>query len=140
VHDANTGKVLATVDCRKPAIEPGEYPQAVTAPGGHYLVAGNLAFDLRTPAPKGAKTGHCLQEKEGSKPVTLTSVTDDGTAYGTTSPTSAAGTPVEVPLATGTPAALTDTARLPEAEVAGTGLFRWTDRQDRPYLIGYPHR
>ncbi|MFD3517885.1 hypothetical protein [Streptomyces sp. NPDC058657] len=140
VHDARTGKVLASADCRKPALEPGEYPRAVTAPGGHYLVAGNLAFDLRRPAPKGAKTGHCLQEEEGSRAVTLTSVTDDGIAYGTTSPTSAAGTPVEVPLATAVPVALADTARLPEAEVAGTGLFRWTDRQDRPYLIGYPRR
>ncbi|MFF0742624.1 hypothetical protein ACFYVL_19730 [Streptomyces sp. NPDC004111] len=140
VHDAATGKVLASVDCRKPAIEPGTYPQAVTAPGGQYLVAGNLAFDLRTPAPKEATTGHCLQEKEGSRPVTLTSVTDDGIAYGTTSPTSAAGTPVEVPLATGAPVALKDTAVPPETELAGTGLFRWTDRRERPYLIGYPRR
>ncbi|MGW7415892.1 hypothetical protein [Streptomyces sp. NPDC054863] len=138
VHDAGTGKVLATVDCRKPAIEPGAYPQAATAPGGGYLVAGNLAFDLRTPAPKGAKTGHCFQEEDGAKPVTLTSVTDGGTAYGTTSPASAGGTPVEVPLATAVPAALADTTVLPEAEVAGTGLFRWTDRQDRQHLIGYP--
>ncbi|MEU8891078.1 hypothetical protein [Streptomyces sp. NPDC048442] len=138
VHDANTGKVLGSVDCRKPAIEPGAYPQAVTSPGGGYLVAGNLAFDLRTPAAKGAQTGHCFQEKEGTRPVTLTSVTDGGTAYGTTSPTSAAGTPVEVPLATAVPAALADTTVLPEAEVAGTGLFRWTDRQDRQHLIGYP--
>ncbi|WP_433547919.1 hypothetical protein ACQPZG_24765 [Streptomyces sp. CA-294286] len=137
VHDAGTGKVLATADCRKPAIEPGEYPQAVTSPGGQYLVAGNLAFDLRTPAPRGAKTAHCLQERAGSKSVTLVSVTDTGLAYGTTSPTSGGGTPVEVPLATAVPAALADTALLPEAEVAGTGLFRWTDRQDRPYLVGY---
>ncbi|MFI5803123.1 hypothetical protein [Streptomyces sp. NPDC051561] len=140
VHDANTGKVLASVDCPRPAIEPGEYPQAVTAPGGHYLVAGNLAFDLRSPAPKGAKTGHCLQGRGGAKPVTLTSVTDDGIAYGTTSTTSAGGTPVEVPLSTVVPAALTDGAVVPERELAGTGLFRWTDRRDRSQLIGYPRR
>jgi hypothetical protein len=140
VHDANTGKVLATADCRRPAIEPGTYPQAATAPGGHYLVAGNLAFDLRTPAPRNTKTGHCLQERAGSKPVTLVSVTDAGLAYGTTSPTSAGGTPVEVPLATAVPAALADTALLPEAEVAGTGLFRWTDRREHSYLVGYPMR
>ncbi|MFJ2745977.1 hypothetical protein ACIO3O_40680 [Streptomyces sp. NPDC087440] len=137
VHDAATGKVLATVDCRKPAIEPGTYPQAVTSPSGDYLVAGNLAFDLRQPAPKGAKTGHCLQEREGVKPVTLTSVTNEGIAYGTTSTTSGGGTPVELPLATATPSALPDTTLLPEAEVANIGLFRTADRQDRPQLIGY---
>ncbi|MFJ6697498.1 hypothetical protein ACIQM4_15690 [Streptomyces sp. NPDC091272] len=140
VHDADTGKVLGTVDCRRPALEPGAYPQAVTSPDGSYLVAGNLAFDLRTPAVEGAERAHCLQEKDGARPLTLTSVTDDGVAYGTTSPASAGGTPVEVPLATAVPVALTDTTVLPEAEVAGTGLFRWTDRQDRPRLIGYPRR
>ncbi|MCX5201578.1 hypothetical protein OG897_08965 [Streptomyces sp. NBC_00237] len=140
VHDAATGKVLATAACRKPAIEPGAYPRAVTSPSGDYLVAGNLAFDLRTPVPQGATTGHCFEEREGVKPVTLTSVTNEGIAYGTTSTTSASGTPVEVPLATAAPAALPDTAVLPEAEVANIGLFRTTDRQDRPQLIGYLHR
>ncbi|WP_229898284.1 hypothetical protein [Streptomyces finlayi] len=140
VHDAATGKVLATADCRKPAIEPGTYPQAVASPSGDYLVAGNLAFDLRQPAPKGAKTGHCFQEREGAKPVTLTSVTDQGVAYGTTSTTSGGGTPVALPLATATPTALPDTTLLPDAEVANIGLFRTTDRQDRPQLIGYTRR
>ncbi|GAA3489763.1 hypothetical protein [Streptomyces cremeus] len=140
VHDAATGKVLATADCRRPAIEPGAHPQAVTSPSGDYLVAGNLAFDLRQPAPKGARTGHCLQEREGVKPVTLVSVTDDGTAYGTTGASAAGGTPVQLPLATATPAALPDTTLLPLAEVANIALFRTTDRQDRPQLFGHPRR
>ncbi len=40
------------MECHKPAIKPGRYPQAVLSPSGDYLIAGNLAFDLE------AKQGH----------------------------------------------------------------------------------
>ncbi|MGW1495688.1 hypothetical protein [Streptomyces sp. NPDC002402] len=140
VHDAATGKPLVQARCHKPAIEPGEYPQAVPAPGGDYLVAGNLAFDLER------RTAHCFEESDGSKPLTLTSVTDSGTAYGATSALGAAdalaggGNPIELDLATAAPQALSPNVRLPAAEAAGVGIFSWTDAKDRLHLIGYPRK
>ncbi|MFE7772492.1 hypothetical protein ACFU5O_01025 [Streptomyces sp. NPDC057445] len=137
VHDAATGKALVSAECHKPAIEPGEYPQAVVSPEGRYLVAGNLAFDLEK------RAGHCFEEADGTGPLTLTTVTDEGLAYGATNTRGAAealagsGTPYEVDLATGLPEALSLNARLPGTEVSGVGLFRWTDTKDRLHLIGY---
>lgn len=140
VHHARTGKPLVKAECRRPAIEPGEYPQAVVSPGGRYVIAGNLAFDLD------ARTGRCFEEADGSKPLTLTTVTDAGVAYGASSARSAAdalaggGDPVAVDLATGVPEALAANVRLPAAEVAGVGLFPWTDTRDRVHLTGYRRR
>ncbi|MEV3990926.1 hypothetical protein AB0J57_18645 [Streptomyces sp. NPDC049837] len=140
VHEARTGRPLVKAECRRPAIEPGEYPQAVVSPGGRYLIAGSLAFDLD------ARTGRCFEEADGSKPLTLTTVTDGGVAYGASGARSAAdalaggGSPVAVDLATGVPEALAPSVRLPAAEVAGVGVFRWTDARDRVHLTGYGRR
>ncbi|MGI5354917.1 hypothetical protein ACQI4E_06300 [Streptomyces sp. CA-252508] len=140
VHDVRTGRPLVTAECRRPAIEPGEHPQAVVSPGGRYLVAGSLAFDLD------ARTGRCFEEPDGTMPLTLTTVTDTGTAYGASGARGAAdalaggGSPVAVDLATGVPGALPPNVRLPVAEVAGVGLFRWTDARDRVHLTGHPRR
>ncbi|MFG2402733.1 hypothetical protein ACGFR8_00100 [Streptomyces brevispora] len=139
VHDAETGKPLASVACHKPAIEPGQYPQAVVSASGGYLVAGNLAFDLS------ARKGHCFEDASGAKSLTLASVTDDGTAYGATSVRNAAdvlagdGVPVKAEVTAGTTDTLPSNVRVPSADGAeGVGLFRWTDGKDRLHLIGYP--
>jgi hypothetical protein len=139
VHDAETGKPVATVECHKVAIKPGQYPQAVMSPSRTYLVAGNLAFDLET------KKGFCLEATDGSKPLTLVSVTDEGIAYGATPGRNAAdvlagrGRPAQVEVTSGVPEALPANVRLPATEAAaGVGVFRWTDELDRLHLLGYP--
>ncbi|MEU9203137.1 hypothetical protein [Streptomyces sp. NPDC048332] len=139
VHDTETGKALVSVRCHKPAIEPGQYPQAVVSPSGGYLVAGNLAFDLE------AGKGFCFEDTEGSRTLALASVTDDGKAYGATNVRNAAdaltggGFPLEADLSTGATDLLSPNARIPGSEGAeGVGLFRWTDDNDRLHLIGYP--
>lgn len=138
VHDAATGKPVVSVECHKPAIEPGRYPEAVVAPSDGYLVAGNLAFDLST-----AK-GFCLEDEDGSASLTLASVTDRGVAYGATNVRDASdaldggGEPVEMAFTNGAVSPLAPNVRLPGMETAGVGLFRWTDRRDRLHLIGYP--
>ncbi|MGX1884685.1 hypothetical protein [Streptomyces sp. NPDC055287] len=130
VHDAATGKVLAKAECRKPAIEPGTYPRAAVAPEGRYVVAGSLGFDLETGA------GHCYEDADGTKPLSLTVVTDTGVAYGTT----ATRTPAEADLTASRPTALPAHVHVPAVEVGGTALFPWTDRKDRPHLIAYARR
>ncbi|MEV0747973.1 hypothetical protein AB0I75_22655 [Streptomyces sp. NPDC050273] len=139
VHDTETGKALVSVRCHKPAIAPGQYPQAVVSPSGGYLVAGNLAFDLE------AGKGFCFEDTEGSRTLVLASVTDDGTAYGATNVRNAAdalaggGFPVTAELSAGSTELLSPNARMPGAEGAeGVGLFRWSDDKDRLHLIGYP--
>lgn len=140
VHEAGTGRPVVRTECRRPAIEPGEYPQAVVSPGGRYVIAGSLAFDLD------ARTGRCFEEEDGSRPLTLTTVTDGGVAYGASGARGVAdalaggGSPVAVDLATGVPEALAANVRLPVAEVAGVGVFRWTDARDRVHLVGYAGR
>lgn len=139
VHDAGTGRPLVSVECHRPAIEPGQYPQAVVSASGDYLVAGNLAFDLS------ARKGFCFEDDSGTAALTLASVNDDGTAYGATSVRNAAdvlaggGFPVEAEVTAGTTEALSPNVRVPAAEGAeGVGLFRWTDEKERLHLIGYP--
>ncbi|WP_328725063.1 hypothetical protein [Streptomyces sp. NBC_00259] len=140
VHDAASGKPLATTECRKPVIAPGEYPQAVLSPAQRYLIAGNLAFDLEE------RTGRCFEEADGTRPLTLTTVTDEGLAYGAMNSRGPAdalaggGVPHEVDLATGVPEPLSLNTRLPGAEASGVGVFRWTDTRDRLHLIGYVRR
>ncbi|QNE77759.1 hypothetical protein F0344_27015 [Streptomyces finlayi] len=138
VHEAATGKPVVSVECHRPAIEPGRYPEAVVAASDGYLVAGNLGFDL------GAAKGFCLEDEDGSASVTLASVTDRGVAYGATNVRDASdaldggGEPVEMELTSGTVSPLSPNVRLPGMETAGVGLFPWTDRRDRLHLIGYP--
>ncbi|MFE7054220.1 hypothetical protein ACFVAO_03270 [Streptomyces californicus] len=138
VHDAATGEVLASVECHRPAIQPGRYPQAVLSPSGAYLVAGNLAFDLE------AKQGRCFEDEDGAAHLSLATVTDDGIAYGAENARDASealsggGLPVTMDFATWSTERLSRDVRLPDTETAGVGVFRWTDRQDRDRLIGYP--
>ncbi|MEU0253076.1 hypothetical protein ABZ299_11295 [Streptomyces sp. NPDC006184] len=137
VLDGRTGRVQASVLCAKPFIGPGEAPGSALSPNGRYLVSEHLAFDLR------AKKGHCFEETGDTKPLTFTSVTDDGIAYGTslTKGKSLTGTtaPVRLPLATGSPEALAEGERTPIADFDGVGVF--TDVVgDEPYLVVYRHK
>ncbi|WP_329388464.1 hypothetical protein [Streptomyces sp. NBC_01716] len=140
VHALDTGKMVAQVRCRKPAINPGADPQLVSSPDGRYLIAGRLAFDLDE------KKAFCFEESDGTRPLTLTSVTDTGVAYGATSARtvtdalSGGGNPVQVSLTTGEPEPLPLNVRLPSGDANGVGLFRWTDPGDRPHLIAYLRR
>lgn len=140
VHSLDSGKAVAQVRCRKPAINSGADPQLVSSPDGRYLVAGRLAFDLDE------KKGYCFEEADGTRPLTLTSVADTGMAYGATKARnvtdalSGGGNPVEVDLATGEPEPLALNVRLPAGDMSGMGLFRWTDGKDRPHLIAYAQR
>lgn len=140
VHDIASGKLLVQTRCHKPAIAPGEYPQAVVSSRGGYLVAGQLAFDLTR------RKGYCFEQPDGSQRLLLTSVTDSGTAYGATGVRSAAealaggGTPVQLELTRPVPQPLAPQTRLPQAEVAGVGIFSWTDARDRLHLLGHVRR
>ncbi|WP_208298705.1 hypothetical protein [Streptomyces liangshanensis] len=143
VHDMTTGKVLARTRCRTPALAPVDEPQPTLSPTGRYLIAGRLAFDLAT------GKGHCFEAADGTGPLTLTAVTDEGTAYGAalarsvTDALAGGGTPVAVDLTAATPeaVALAPNVRLPGGSTAGgMGLFPWTDARDRPHLTAYQHR
>ncbi|WP_327236867.1 hypothetical protein OG349_25910 [Streptomyces sp. NBC_01317] len=142
VHDMTTGKVLARTRCRRPALAPVDAPQPALSPTGRYLIAGRLAFDLAT------GKGQCFEEADGTGPLTLTAVTDEGTAYGAalarsvTDALAGGGSPVEVDLTAGQPeaVALAPNVRLPGGSTAGMGLFPWTDARDRPHLTAYPLR
>ncbi|MHC0432218.1 hypothetical protein ACX6XY_18820 [Streptomyces sp. O3] len=140
LHDAVNGKALITVECRRPALKPGRYPELTRSPTGRYLVAGNLAFDLWK------RTGRCFEEdgeNGGARSLTLATVTDAGVAYGATGARGAAdalsggGTPVEVRLDTAELRALAPGLRLPAHDQGGVGIFRWTDGKDVVHLIGY---
>ncbi|MEW1720690.1 hypothetical protein [Streptomyces sp. NPDC093109] len=140
LHEVATGKAVTQVRCRRPAIKPVDDPRLVSSPGGHFLIAGRLAFDLDE------KKAYCFEEEDGTDPLTLTTVSDDGTAYGAISVRSPAdalaggGGPVRVDLTNAAPAPMAANVRLPSGETMNVGLFRWTDGRDRPHLIGYPHR
>ncbi|MFJ1600738.1 hypothetical protein [Streptomyces sp. NPDC088261] len=142
VHDLTTGKVLARTRCRRPALAPVDAPQPALSPTGRYLIAGRLAFDLAT------RKGHCFEEADGTGPLTLTAVTNEGTAYGAalarsvTDALAGGGSPVVVDLTAGEPepVALAPNVRLPGGSTAGMGLFPWTDARDRPHLTAYPLR
>ncbi|MGW6458530.1 hypothetical protein ACWF94_21885 [Streptomyces sp. NPDC055078] len=140
VHDTASGKPLVQTRCHTPAIEPGEYPRAALSPKSGYLVAGNLAFDLT------ARKAHCFEQPDGSRPLTLTTVTDAGVAYGATNVRSApealagGGSPFELDLNRAVPQPLPPQVRLPGTESAGVGIFTWTDSRDRLHVLGHPRR
>ncbi|WP_328870967.1 hypothetical protein OHT76_13060 [Streptomyces sp. NBC_00287] len=79
VHDLRTGKVQARMECGYEVADVSEpnrdYP-VITSPGGRYLAAGPVAFDLEK------KQGLCLQGDGDRKTIALSSIRDDGTAYG----------------------------------------------------------
>ncbi|KUN07413.1 hypothetical protein AQI95_10280 [Streptomyces yokosukanensis] len=136
VLDDRTGQVQASVLCPKPFIATADAPDSALSPNGRYLVSGHLAFDLQT------KKGYCFEETDDSKPLTFDSVTDDGTAYGTSlTKGSLTGTkaPVQLTLATGTPKPLPAQEQGPIADFAGVGVFTH-DEGNVPYLVVYRHK
>src|SRR5699024_5533122 len=74
VIDPAQGSTLAATTCdHSPSADP--VPTAAS-PNGRYVVSGNAAFNLDTEA------GMCVNDIDG-EPVSLRTVTNDGTAYGT---------------------------------------------------------
>ncbi|MGW3203220.1 hypothetical protein [Streptomyces sp. NPDC001135] len=136
VLDGRTGRVQASVLCAKPPTPTPDAPHPVLSPNGRYLVSEHLAFDLK------AKKGYCFEETDDSKPLSFVSVTDDGTAYGTSlTKDSLTGTtaPVQLPLATGTPKALPGGSEVPIADFDGVGVFAHNEG-NVPYLVVYRHK
>lgn len=80
VHDVRTGALLARMECTYSETadivdQSPDYP-TFTSPSGRYLAAGPVAFDLER------KQGICLEGDGNRKTITLSSIRDDGTAYG----------------------------------------------------------
>ncbi|WP_134667792.1 MULTISPECIES: hypothetical protein [unclassified Amycolatopsis] len=105
VHDAATGQVLASVRCAQSTVDDrgSRQPQPFLDPGGRYLVAGLVVFDLQ------AKKGSCFAETETRKAVKVESVGPDGIAYGTSE------APVRIDLSTGEAKPLAEETSLPAA-------------------------
>lgn len=79
VHDLRTGDLTAQVVCDHDLPDETsssrDFP-VITSPGGRYLAAGPLAFDLQS------RRGICLQDDGNRKTIVLASIADDGSAYG----------------------------------------------------------
>lgn len=80
VHDVRTGALLARMECAYSETydildQSPDHP-ALASPSGRYLAAGPVAFDLER------KQGICLEGDGNRKTITLSSIRDDGTAYG----------------------------------------------------------
>lgn len=129
VHDAATGKVLLTAECRDRTLTQtfdsddtvlGDSILTSVSPNSRYLSYGWMLFDLQ----KG--TVACLAKgvggDEGRKDMLIDSVRDDGTAYGTV-PGSDPRVTVEIPASTGTPKALPTGTEVPAYTPAGAGIF-----------------
>lgn len=93
VVDAATGDVVSDIECR-----PATFASAVTSPNSKHSVVGPLQLT--------AHDAQCVGGGEGQQTVTLTAVTDDGTAYGRASE----GNLVVVPAGGGEP----ETSALPD--------------------------
>ncbi|MCG7202335.1 hypothetical protein [Streptomyces arenae] len=80
VHDLSTGKIRAQVSCTSAValtLEPGSAQSSThLSPNGDFLVSGQAGFDLAT------GRGRCFTSTASTKGIDLTTVADDGTAYG----------------------------------------------------------
>ncbi|HEY8980578.1 MAG TPA: hypothetical protein VIU15_13440 [Streptomyces sp.] len=146
VHNLSTGTIKARVACASSdalTLQPGSAQSSTRlSPNGRFLVSGQAGFDLTT------GHGHCFTATAAVKGIDLTSVADDGTAYGLlhtddgTAATSlygrlpvvqdAADTPGRVParvnLRTGVSEALSEGSEVPVYVAAdGRGVFRTRD-------------
>ncbi|MEU2713398.1 hypothetical protein [Streptomyces sp. NPDC007205] len=137
VLDSRTGQVQASVLCAKPPAPTADAPHSALSPNGRYLVSEHLAFDLKS------RKGYCFEETDDSKPLSFVSVTDDGTAYGTSltngNTLTQTTAPVQLSLATGTPKALPGGSEVPIADFDGVGVFAH-DEGNVPYLVVYRHK
>ncbi|MEU2490979.1 hypothetical protein [Streptomyces sp. NPDC007883] len=143
VHDLATGKVRATVPCETlnssyaagiPKVTYREDVPAAVSPNGRYLVKGGNVFDLQT------GKGTCADKGEDVKKITLSSVGDDGTAYGIAGE-DAPRIPVSVLAATGTATPLSERTTTPTAMAKGAGVFITHAGQDtmRMIVLGLRH-
>ncbi|WNF28702.1 hypothetical protein RI138_18735 [Streptomyces sp. C11-1] len=137
VHDMATGKVRATAPCKTastsyavgiPKVTYREDVPPAVSPNGRYLVKGGNLFDLRT------GKGTCADKGEDAKEIILSSVGDDGTAYGTAGE-DAPRIPVSVSAATGAAKPLPETATTPTAMAKGAGVFITHTGQDTMRMI-----
>ncbi|EHR53845.1 hypothetical protein SacmaDRAFT_5731 [Saccharomonospora marina XMU15] len=122
VHDGDTGAVVASVTCEQRTDGFGDPMDAepVLSANGRYLIFDIVGFDLRS------GEGRCFAADEQRNEIQLTSVADDGTAYGHAAPSSTSadpGTPASVSLETGEADPLGDDTRVPSLIGAGVGVF-----------------
>ncbi|EFL19954.1 hypothetical protein [Streptomyces sp. C] len=125
IHDLRTGAPQARLVCGQ-EVAPSEdatrdYP-VVSSPGGQYLAAGSVIFDVKN------KRGICLHGDGNRKTIAVLSIQDNGTAYGVTQETSAGGTSVlaqvDLRTATGDAKPLEMGTEVPLAHTEdGTGVF-----------------
>ncbi|MER8016640.1 hypothetical protein ACIQ7S_19355 [Streptomyces griseoluteus] len=135
VHELTTGRLQASVTCGYSLhneINAGNYGASreydlVASPGGRYVGAGPVAFDLRL------GKGLCLARSGDRRAISLVAIRDDGTAYGAVQQDAAdEATPVQVDLTKGP-----DTAKVLKAgtlvpyvtDVRGSGLFLSRDAE-----------
>ncbi|MCB8905486.1 MULTISPECIES: hypothetical protein [unclassified Streptomyces] len=125
VHDLSTGAVRATAPCRTddteyairiPGPGSGAGVKPALSPDDRFLVTGGTVFDLRT------GKGTCADRGQDAKEITLSTVGDDGTAYGTAGERPPL-TPVSVSATTGAATPLPEATALPAAMASGAGLF-----------------
>ncbi|MGW2748068.1 hypothetical protein [Streptomyces sp. NPDC001450] len=139
VHDLGTGRLQASMTCGYDLnnnINAGNYASnreygMVASPDGRYLAAGPVVFDLQH------KKGICLAPDGDRKSIAITSIRDDGTAYGAVQEDTAAAKndPVvaQIDLTAGPDSAkvLGTGANVPYAtSVKGAGLFLSRDDND----------
>ncbi|MEU7036473.1 hypothetical protein ABZ958_22695 [Streptomyces sp. NPDC046237] len=143
VHDLATGKVRSTAPCKTastsyaasiPKVTYRDDVPAAVSPNGRYLVKGGNVFDLQT------GNGTCADKGEDAKEIILSSVGDDGTAYGIAGE-DAPRIPVSVSAATGAAKPLSETTTTPTAMAKGAGVFITHAGQDtmRMIVLGLRH-
>ncbi|MFE2270706.1 hypothetical protein ACFXB4_15865 [Streptomyces lavendulae] len=100
VNDLRTGAPQARLVCGQKVAsdsKPTRDYTTVSSPGGQYLAAGSVAFDLKN------KRGICLQGDGNRKTITVASIQADGTAYGAVQDTASDSTTVLTQLDLSTP-------------------------------------
>ncbi|MFI1714636.1 hypothetical protein [Streptomyces litmocidini] len=143
VHDLATGRVRATAPCETastsyaagvPEVTDRDDVPPALSPSGRYLVKGGNVFDLQT------GKGTCADQGEDAKKIILSSVGDDGTAYGIAGE-DAPRIPVSVSAATGAAEPLSETTTTPTAMAKGAGVFLTHAGQDtmRMVVLGLRH-
>lgn len=126
VHDVRTGALLARMECAYKE-SPGFRDKSpdhttIASPSGRYLAAGPVAFDLER------KQGICLEGDGNRKTIELSSIRDDGTAYGAVENTEAPSSEpviaqVNLNSASGEAKVLGIGVNVPITDVGGSGLF-----------------
>lgn len=126
VHDVRTGALLARMECAYSEpfdiLDTSPNHPTIASPSGRYLAAGPVAFDLER------KQGICLEGDGNRKTIELTSIRDDGTAYGAVDNSEAPSSEpviaqVDLNSASGEAKVLGIGVNVPITDVGGSGLF-----------------